>query len=343
MNLLVTGGAGFIGSNLINLLIDRPEIDRLVNMDCLTYAGTLENVEAAAKNPKYRFKKVDIRDPDAVTSVVEKNGITHVLHLAAESHVDRSIDGPDAFVKTNVLGTLHLLDACRRHWAGRTSDRKFVQVSTDEVYGSLGPLGLFSETSPYAPSSPYAATKAAGDLLVNSYRCTHRLPVVTTHCSNNYGPYQHPEKLIPMVIRKLQSGQPVPIYGDGQQVRDWLHVDDHLAALWKVLRFGRIGETYNIGGRSESTNVQLVEKICDIVDELVLDLGGSCRRWISFVKDRPGHDRRYGVDTTKIERELGWKPAWSFDEGIRETVRWYIDHTDWVQRRLGVVEELAHR
>ena len=328
MNLLVTGGAGFIGSNLIRHIIDRPEIDRLVNLDCLTYAGHLENLEGG--HPKYVFEQVDLRDKAAVVQTVEKHQITHVLHLAAESHVDRSISGPGDFIQTNIVGTFNLLEACRGAFQSPSACR-FHHVSTDEVYGSLGRTGYFTETTPYAPNSPYSASKAASDMLVRAYYHTYGLPAVITNCSNNYGPYQFPEKLIPVVIQSLLGRRPVPVYGDGLNVRDWLYVRDHTEALWQVLTRGKTGETYNIGGRNEWPNLRIVESICDVVDELAPQLGGHSRGLITFVKDRPGHDRRYAIDASKIEQELGWTPGHTFEHGLRETVRWYLENQRWVQ------------
>ncbi|MCS7091299.1 MAG: dTDP-glucose 4,6-dehydratase [Verrucomicrobiota bacterium] len=342
MNLLVTGGAGFIGSNLIHHIIDRPQVACLVNLDCLTYAGHLENLERVSGHPKYVFEKVDLRDKGAVLDVVRRHRITHVMHLAAESHVDRSITGPGDFIHTNIVGTFHLLEACRLCWLeglGETTAPpggfRFLHVSTDEVYGSLGPTGYFTETTPYAPNSPYSASKAASDMLVRAYHHTYGLPALITNCSNNYGPYQYPEKLIPVVIQSALQRRPIPVYGDGLNVRDWLYVLDHAEALWQVLTRGRIGETYNIGGNNEWPNLRIVERICDLIDEFRPDLGGHSRRLITFVKDRPGHDRRYAIDATKIRRELGWQPAHSFDQGLRETVRWYLEHQDWVRTVLG--------
>ena len=339
MNLLVTGGAGFIGSNLIHHVIDRPEIQRLVNLDCLTYAGHLENLERVARHPKYVFEKTDLRDKAAVVGVVRRHRITHVLHLAAESHVDRSITGPDDFIQTNVVGSFHLLEACRGFWLDPRSalgdpqtERRFHHVSTDEVYGSLGASGYFTETTPYAPNSPYSASKAAGDLLVRAYHHTYGLPVVTTNCSNNYGPWQFPEKLIPVVIEAIRHRRPIPVYGDGLNVRDWLYVRDHAEALWQVLTRGRDGQTYNIGGHNEFSNIRIVELICDLMDALAPQLGGGSRRLIQFVKDRPGHDRRYAIDAGKIQRELGWKPAHTFQTGLRETIQWYLDNQEWVKQ-----------
>lgn len=359
MKLLITGGAGFIGSNLIQHIIDRPEVGTLVNMDCLTYAGHPENLEAVSAHAKYRFEKVDLRDRPAVQQVVRDHGITHVMHLAAESHVDRSIDGPGDFVHTNIVGTFNLLEACRSAWldrrpeAGRpkaeegsqkseagyqASDRRppasafrFHHVSTDEVYGSLGPTGAFTETTPYAPNSPYSASKASSDMLVRAYHHTYGLPAVITNCSNNYGPFQFPEKLIPVVIQSILARKPVPVYGDGMNVRDWLYVEDHAEALWQVLTRGREGETYNIGGNSECPNIEIVRLICDLVDELAPSSGGNSRSLITFVKDRPGHDLRYAIDATKIREELGWQPAHTFARGIRATVQWYLNHQDWIR------------
>jgi len=337
MNLLVTGGAGFIGSNLIRHIIDRPEIVTLVNLDCLTYAGNLTNLDTIARHSKYAFEKVDLRDKTEVVRVVSQHAITHVLHLAAESHVDRSISGPADFIHTNIVGTFNLLEACRDLWLKTKSETRnskpnfrFHHVSTDEVYGSLGATGFFTETTSYAPNSPYSASKASSDMLVRAYQHTYGLPAVVTNCSNNYGPYQYPEKLIPVVIQSVLARKPVPVYGDGLNVRDWLFVTDHAEALWQVLTRGQDGETYNIGGHNEWANIRIVELICDLIDELAPQLGGGSRKLITFVKDRPGHDRRYAIDAAKIERELGWKPAHTFETGIRETVRWYLDNQPWV-------------
>ncbi|HEY5913973.1 MAG TPA: dTDP-glucose 4,6-dehydratase [Verrucomicrobiae bacterium] len=335
MKLLITGGAGFIGSNVIHHIIDRPEVERLVNLDCLTYAGHLQNLVKVSQHPKYAFEKVDLRDKPAVLEVVRNHGITHVMHLAAESHVDRSITGPGDFIHTNVVGTFNLLEACRATWQGQTSGNRFHHVSTDEVYGSLGPTGYFTETTPYAANSPYSASKASSDMLVRAYHHTYGLSTVITNCSNNYGPYQFPEKLIPVVIQSVLERKPVPVYGDGLNVRDWLFVQDHAEALWQVLTRGRAGETYNIGGHNEWANLRIVELICDIIDELTPKLGGNSRKLITFVKDRPGHDRRYAIDAGKIQKELGWVPAHRFEQGIRETVQWYLDNQPWVKSVLG--------
>jgi dTDP-glucose 4,6-dehydratase len=338
MRLLVTGGAGFIGSNLMQHVIDQPEVKKLVNLDSLTYAGHLENLVRVAKNPKYVFEKLDLRDKAAMLEVVRKHAITHVMHLAAESHVDRSITGPGDFISTNIVGTFNLLEACRACWldpASRIESPKsgfrFHHVSTDEVYGSLGATGFFTETTPYAPNSPYSASKASSDMLVRAYHHTYGLPTVITNCSNNYGPFQFPEKLIPVVIQSVMTRKPVPVYGDGMNVRDWLYVRDHAEALWQVVTRGKLGETYNIGGHNEWANLRIVELICDLIDEFKPELGGNSRELITFVKDRPGHDRRYAIDAGKIQRELGWAPAHTFETGIRETVRWYLDNQEWVK------------
>ena len=327
MNLLVTGGCGFIGSHVLEHVIDQPEVTHVVNLDSLTYAGRLENVAAVANHPKYRFERVDLRDQPAVHRVVRDHAITHVLHLAAESHVDRSIAAPGDFIHTNVLGTFHLLEACRAAWPQTPDPRpqtRFLHVSTDEVFGSLGATGHFTETSPYAPNSPYSASKAASDHLVRSYHQTYGLDTVITHGSNTYGPRQYPEKLIPLVIARAVARQPIPVYGDGQNIRDWLHVTDHAQALWQALRRGRAGQTYCLGGGNEWPNLRLVERLCDLVDELVPQLGGNSRRLITFMPDRPGHDHRYAMSTAKAKRELNWQPERDFASGLLATVDWYL-------------------
>jgi dTDP-glucose 4,6-dehydratase len=339
MKLLITGGAGFIGSNVIHYVIDQPQVESLVNLDCLTYAGHPANLEKVSRHPKYAFEKVDLRDKTAVLEVVRRHSITHVMHLAAESHVDRSITGPGDFIHTNVVGTFNLLEACRTYWdeskspSSKASDGTptFHHVSTDEVYGSLGATGHFVETTPYAPNSPYSASKASSDMLVRAYHHTYGMRTVITNCSNNYGPYQFPEKLIPVVIQSVMARKQVPVYGDGMNVRDWLYVRDHAAALWLVLTRGQVGETYNIGGHNEWANLRIVELLCDLIDEMAPQLGGNSRKLITFVKDRPGHDRRYAIDAAKIQKALGWVPAHTFETGIRETVRWYLDNQEWVR------------
>ena len=327
---LITGGAGFIGSNFIRQIIDRPAVDKLVNLDCLTYAGNLASLQGAERHPNYVFEQVDLRDKAAVARVVREHEISHIVHLAAESHVDRSIASPGEFLHTNVLGTYHLLEACRDYWQvelGKPAvGQRFHHVSTDEVFGSLGATGRFSETTAHAPNSPYAASKSASDMLVRAWQRTYGLPIVVTSSTNNYGPHQYPEKLIPVVIGCLVERRPIPVYGDGLHVRDWLYVEDHCEALWLVLTRGREGETYCIGGGNEWANLRVVELICDVVDELRPALGGNSRRLIRLVADRPGHDRRYAMDASKIERELGWRPQTGFEAGIRRTVGWYFEH-----------------
>ena len=342
MHLLVTGGAGFIGCNVIRHVIDDPSVESLVNLDCLTYAGHPENLLDVDAHPKYRFEQVDLRDKAGVARVVREYDITHVMHLAAESHVDRSISGPGDFIHTNVVGTFNLLEACREAWLGggrsakdAAARHRFHHVSTDEVYGSLGATGYFTEQTPYAPNSPYSASKAGSDMLVRAYNHTYGLPVVITNCSNNYGPYQFPEKLSPVVIQSVVARRAIPVYGDGMNVRDWLYVGDHADALWHVLRNGRDGECYNVGGDNEWPNLRIVELICDLVDEMRPELGGGSRELITFVTDRPGHDRRYAIDASKLRSELGWGPKETFETGIRKTVRWYLDNGPWAAQVSG--------
>jgi dTDP-glucose 4,6-dehydratase len=334
--ILVTGGAGFIGSNFVLDWIAGVG-EPVVNLDRLTYAGNLNNLASLAGDSRHTFARGDINDRAFVRALLAQHRPRAIVHFAAESHVDRSIHGPEDFIQTNVNGTFHLLEEARAHWQGLTGGEKeafrFLHVSTDEVYGSLGPSDPpFTEATPYAPNSPYSASKAASDHLVRAYHHTYGLPTLTTNCSNNYGPYQFPEKLIPLIILNAIEGKPLPIYGDGQNVRDWLYVGDHCAAIRAVLADGRPGETYNIGGWNEKTNLEVVHTVCAILDELHPSSPVTPHAsLITYVKDRPGHDRRYAIDATKIERELGWKPLETFETGIRKTVRWYLDHMDWVQ------------
>ncbi|MBF0392809.1 MAG: dTDP-glucose 4,6-dehydratase [Alphaproteobacteria bacterium] len=332
MTVLVTGGAGFIGSAVVRHLI-RHSPARVVNLDALTYAGSPTTVAEVASDPRYVFEHADIRDAAAVAAIFARHRPDAVMHLAAESHVDRSIDGPAAFVETNVVGTQVMLEAARRHWdgldpAGRDAFR-FHHVSTDEVYGSLGDEGAFVETTPYAPRSPYAASKAASDHLARAWQHTYGLPVVVTNCSNNYGPYQFPEKLIPVILANALDGKPLPVYGDGLNVRDWLFVEDHVEALLTVMTRGRVGETYNIGGECERTNLDLVKTLCRLLDERRPDPAGPRERLITFVADRPGHDRRYAIDATKLRGELGWRPSATLESGLARTVDWYLAHEAW--------------
>jgi dTDP-glucose 4,6-dehydratase len=334
--ILVTGGAGFIGSNFVLQWI-ACENASVLNFDKLTYAGNLHNLRSVETHPRYRFEQGDILDRELLRDLLQREQPRAIVHFAAESHVDRSIHGPDDFVRTNVNGTFNLLEEARAYWASlapadQTSFR-FLQVSTDEVYGSLGPDDLaFSEITAYAPNSPYSASKAASDHLVRAYRHTYGLPVLTTNCSNNYGPHQFPEKLIPLMILNACVGKPLPVYGDGKNVRDWLYVEDHCRAIRAVLSQGRVGGTYNIGGGSEKTNLEIIGTICQLLDELrPRDPAVPHNQLVTFVKDRPGHDRRYAMDTRKIESELGWTPQETFESGIRKTVYWYLEHEDWVR------------
>ena len=333
MTLLITGAAGFIGSAVARLAVAQGR--RIVALDALTYAACLENLSPVENSPLYTFGKADIRDPEALRAVFERHQPTAVMHLAAESHVDRSIDGPGAFIETNVTGTYNLLEAARRHWeqAGRPDGFRFHHISTDEVFGTLGPEGLFTEDTPYAPNSPYSASKAASDHLVRAWPETYGLPTVLTNCSNNYGPYHFPEKLIPVVILNALAGKPIPVYGSGENIRDWLYVEDHAEALLTVLDRGETGRSYNIGGHNEARNIDLVRKICAILDAK-RPKQGLYSDQITFVTDRPGHDARYAIDASRIQRELGWAPRVTLDEGLALTVQWFLDNEDWWRRLL---------
>jgi dTDP-glucose 4,6-dehydratase len=327
VKILVTGGAGFIGSAVVRRAI--AEGYAVINLDALTYAANLDNVASVAEHPAYAFEQADIRDRGALDRIFAAHRPDAVMHLAAESHVDRSIDGPAAFIDTNITGTYTLLEAARVYWGG-ARDFRFHHISTDEVYGSLGPEGAFTEDTPYAPNSPYSASKAASDHLVRAWGETYGLPVVISNCSNNYGPFHFPEKLIPVVILNALKGCPIPVYGQGANVRDWLYVEDHAAALLAVVRRGRTGESYNIGGNAEATNIEIVRRICALMDELHPE-GAPHNRLITFVADRPGHDFRYAIDAAKIRRELGWAPTVTLDEGLRRTVAWYLANRPWWQ------------
>jgi dTDP-glucose 4,6-dehydratase len=334
--ILVTGGAGFIGANFVLGWVAETG-ERVLNLDKLTYAGNLENLAALGSDHRHVFARGDICDRPLLDGLLAEHQPRAIVHFAAESHVDRSIHGPGEFIRTNIEGTFTLLEAVRAYWGGLTgaerADFRFLHVSTDEVYGSLGPEDPpFAETNTYQPNSPYSASKAASDHLVRAYHHTYGLPTLTTNCSNNYGPYQFPEKLIPLVIANALAGKPLPIYGDGMNVRDWLYVGDHCSAIRAALAEGRPGETYNIGGWNEMPNLVIVKTICGLLDELRPAPAGPYERLLTFVKDRPGHDRRYAIDARKIERELGWRPAETFETGIRKTVRWYLEHQDWVAR-----------
>ncbi len=333
--LLVTGGAGFIGGNFVHFAIRQGA--RILNLDKLTYAGNLDTLASLMHHPRHRFVRGDIGDAGLVRGLLAEHRPDALVNFAAESHVDRSIDGPAAFIETNVVGTFNLLDCARDYWSGLAGEARdgfrFLHVSTDEVYGSLGPEGRFSETTPYAPNSPYSASKAASDHLVRAWHHTYGLPVLTTNCSNNYGPYQFPEKLLPLMILKALGGEPLPIYGDGGNVRDWLYVEDHCRAIWRVLEGGRTGEVYNVGGHSERTNLEVVDALCALLDERLPDSPHRPHgRLKTFVADRPGHDRRYAIDATKLHGELGWAPQESFESGLRRTLDWYLANREWSQR-----------
>lgn len=333
--IIVTGGAGFIGSNFV-LQEMRAGSVSVLNLDKLTYAGNPHNLESVAENPHYEFVQGDIGNRGEVKALLERFRPSAIVHFAAESHVDRSIRGPEDFIQTNIHGTFALLEEVRAYWSALAEPERaafrLLHVSTDEVYGSLGPGDpAFSETTPYAPNSPYAASKAASDHLVRAYHHTYGLPTLTTNCSNNYGPFQFPEKLIPLMILNARDGKPLPVYGDGMNVRDWLYVEDHCAAIRTVLDGGRPGETYNIGGWNEKPNIEIVNRVCELMDEMLPQTGKARKELITFVKDRPGHDRRYAIDARKIERELGWKPKETFETGLRKTVRWYVDNEKWVR------------
>ncbi|MEA5012477.1 MAG: dTDP-glucose 4,6-dehydratase [Angelakisella sp.] len=334
-NLLVTGGAGFIGSNFVQYMLKKYPAARLINLDALTYAGNLENLKDVSQYPNHHFIKGDIRDVQTVDSIFEKYEIDCVVHFAAESHVDRSINNPYCFVTTNVLGTQILLNAAKNHWKLRPDDSycrdyrsgvRFIQISTDEVYGALGATGKFTEEAALSPNSPYAASKASADMMVRAYEKTYGLPINITRCSNNYGPYQFPEKLIPLMIHNCISEKPLPVYGDGLQIRDWVHVTDHCSAIDAVLQKGEPGEVYNIGGNIEKTNIEIVKYIIKVL--------GKSKNLVTHVPDRPGHDRRYSIDYTKITTELGWSPAYTFEKGIAETIQWYLSHRDWMDRAI---------
>ena len=344
MKLLITGGAGFIGSAVVRRAIAAGH--SVVNVDALTYAACLDNVASVADHPNYCFLETDIRDRTALDTAFAEHAPDAVMHLAAESHVDRSIDAPGTFIETNVMGTFHLLEAARAYWTGRGKPEafRFHHISTDEVYGSLGATGQFTEETPYDPRSPYSASKAGSDHLVRAWHETYGLPVVLTNCSNNYGPYHFPEKLIPVIILNALAGKPLPIYGDGSNVRDWLYVEDHAEALLLVVQKGAVGRSYNIGGENERTNLELVQTLCTILDEKRPKNSGSYADQITFVTDRPGHDARYAIDPTRIREELGWRPSVTVEEGLARTVDWYLENTAWwqaLQARDGVGKRLG--
>jgi dTDP-glucose 4,6-dehydratase len=328
--LLITGGAGFIGTHVVRRFVDKYPGYHIVNLDALTYAGNLENLKTVEGKANYEFVKGDIRDFAFLSGLFSRYAFDGVIHLAAESHVDRSISNPMDFIATNIIGTVNLLNAAREQWQDGTENKRFYHISTDEVYGSLGDTGFFTEETPYDPRSPYSASKASSDHFVRAWGHTFGLPVVLSNCSNNYGPYQFPEKLIPLMINNIRHEKPLPVYGDGTNVRDWLWVGDHAAAIDLIYHRGRTGETYNIGGQNERRNIDLVHFLCDTLDEMLGRPPGQSRNLITYVKDRPGHDQRYAIDAAKLENELGWRPTVSVEEGLRQTAAWYLDHTDWL-------------
>ncbi|HOK50675.1 MAG TPA: dTDP-glucose 4,6-dehydratase [Bacteroidales bacterium] len=329
--IIVTGGAGFIGSHVVRLLVNKYPEYLIVNVDKLTYAGNLENLRDIEHQPNYRFEKADITQHEAIAAIFGKYQIDSVIHLAAESHVDRSIANPMDFIQTNIVGTVVLLNAARSYWNNNFENKRFYHISTDEVYGSLGKEGYFTETTPYSPRSPYSASKAASDHLVRAYHHTYGLPVVLSNCSNNYGPYQFPEKLIPLAINNIKNMKAVPVYGTGENVRDWLYVEDHARAIDLIFHRGKVGETYNIGGHNEWRNIDLIRLLCDIMDKKLGRQPGTSQQLIQFVKDRAGHDLRYAIDASKIKKELGWEPSVTFEVGLEKTVDWYLQNEQWLQ------------
>ncbi len=329
--ILITGGAGFIGSHVVRLFVNKYPNYEIVNLDCLTYAGNLENLKDIDQKPNYKFEKIDIRNAQAVNDLFDRMTFDGVIHLAAESHVDRSIKDPNAFIMTNIVGTANLLNAARDQWNGNYEGKRFYQISTDEVYGSLGETGFFTETTPYSPRSPYSASKASADMLVRAYHSTYGMPEVISNCSNNYGANQFPEKLIPLIINNIKHNKPLPIYGAGLNVRDWLWVNDHARAIDIIFHQAKDGETYNIGGFNEWKNIDLVKKLCQIMDRKLGRAEGTSEKLITHVTDRAGHDLRYAIDSSKLTKDLGWEPSVTFDQGFEKTVDWYLENTQWLE------------
>lgn len=333
-NILITGGAGFIGSHVIRLFINKYPEYKIFNLDKLTYAGNLENLKDVEGKGNYKFIKGDICDEQLMNTVLKENSINGIIHLAAESHVDRSISDPMEFIKTNIIGTVSLLNAARNNWGDNLTDKLFYHISTDEVFGSLGSTGFFTETTAYDPRSPYSASKASSDHLVQAYHHTYKLPVVISNCSNNYGPNQFPEKLIPLSINNIKNNRPIPIYGKGENIRDWLHVEDHARAIDIIFHQGKVGSTYNVGGKNEWTNIDLIRLMCSIMDRKLGRKEGESAGLISFVKDRAGHDMRYAIDAGKIEKELAWSPSYTFEKGLEQTIDWYLSNQSWLDHVL---------
>lgn len=332
--IIITGGAGFIGSHVVRRFVNKYKTYQIINLDALTYAGNLENLKDIKEAVNYQFVKGDINDAEFVNALFKRVNPDGVIHLAAESHVDRSITDPLSFIRTNVLGTMNLLNAAKEIWKGNSEDKLFYHISTDEVYGSLDHGGYFTETTPYDPQSPYSASKASSDHLVRAYRNTYNMPVVISNCSNNYGPNQFPEKLIPLVINNIKNSKPIPVYGKGENVRDWLFVEDHAHAIDLIFHKGKIGETYNIGGSNEWTNINLIKALCKLMDQKLSRTNGESEKLITYVKDRAGHDLRYAIDSSKLQKELGWKPSVTFEEGLAKTLDWYLDNNKWMENIL---------
>jgi dTDP-glucose 4,6-dehydratase len=333
-NILITGGAGFIGSHVVRLFVNKYPEYKIINLDKLTYAGNLENLKDVEGRGNYKFIKADICDEQLLSNIIKGNSINGIIHLAAESHVDRSISDPMEFIKTNIIGTVTLLNVARKHWGDTLTDKLFYHISTDEVFGSLGNDGFFTESTAYDPRSPYSASKASSDHLVQAYHHTYKLPVIISNCSNNYGPNQFPEKLIPLSINNIKNSRPIPIYGKGENIRDWLHVEDHARAIDVIFHQGKVGSTYNVGGKNEWKNIDLIRLMCSIMDKKLGRPAGDSANLITYVKDRAGHDMRYAIDASKVEKELGWSPSYTFEKGLEQTIDWYLSNQSWMDHVL---------